>query len=150
VTGVSQFTHVAKYQARVACDNILGKARVADYRAIPRVVFCDPEVAAVGLTEEQARAEDIQVATATVDLAASIARPVTFEKAPRGHLGLVADRSSKTLIGAWAVAPLASEWIHEAVLAVRARVPIDVLLDTVAQFPSYAEGYLLALEQLDL
>ena len=150
VTGVSQFTHVAKYQARVACDNILGKTRVADYRAIPRVVFCDPEVAAVGLTAEQARAEDIQVATATVDLAASIARPVTFEKAPRGHLGLVADRNSKTLIGAWAVAPLASEWIHEAVLAVRARVPIDVLLDTVAQFPSYAEGYLLALEQLDL
>ncbi len=150
VTGVSQFTHVAKYQARVACDNILGKTRVADYRAIPRVVFCDPEVAAVGLTAEQARAEDKQVATATVDLAASIARPVTFEKAPRGHLGLVADRNSKTLIGAWAVAPLASEWIHEAVLAVRAQVPIDVLLDTVAQFPSYAEGYLLALEQLDL
>ncbi|MGH2698437.1 MAG: dihydrolipoyl dehydrogenase family protein, partial [Actinomycetota bacterium] len=53
VTGVSLFTHVAKYQGRIVSHNILGRDRVADYRAIPRVVFCDPEIATVGLTEEQ-------------------------------------------------------------------------------------------------
>jgi dihydrolipoamide dehydrogenase len=63
---------------------------------------------------------------------------------------VVADRATKTLVGAWAVAPLASEWIHEAVLAIRAQIPIDVLMDTVAQFPTYSEGYLLALEKLEL
>lgn len=150
VTGVSMFTHVAKYQGRVVAHNILGRDRVADYRAIPRVVFCDPEIATVGLTEEAARGQGFDVVSATIDLAALLARPITYEQDPRGHLGVVADRATKTLVGAWAVAPLASEWIHEAVLAIRAQLPIDVLIDTVAQFPSYTEGYLLALEKLDL
>jgi pyruvate/2-oxoglutarate dehydrogenase complex dihydrolipoamide dehydrogenase (E3) component len=150
VTAVSPFTHVAKYQGRIVSDNILGRDRVADYRAIPRVVFCDPEIAAVGLTEEQARDQGMDVATATVDLAALLARPITYEENPRGHLGLVANRATRTLVGAWAVSPLASEWIHQAVLGVKAQVPIDVLLDTVAQFPSYSEGYLSALEKLDV
>jgi dihydrolipoamide dehydrogenase len=150
VTGVSLFTHVAKYQGRVVSHNILGRDRVADYRAIPRVVFCDPEIATVGLSVEQAREQGMDVATASIDLAAVLARPSTYEENPRGHLGLVANRATKTLVGAWAVSPLASEWIHQAVLAVRAQVPIEVLLDTVAQFPSYSEGYLLALEELKL
>jgi len=150
VTGVSLFTHVAKYQGRVIAHNIMGRKRVADYRAIPRVVFCDPEIATVGLTEEEARAEGLDVASASIDLAAVLARPITYEQDPRGHLGVVADRASKTLVGAWAVAPLASEWIHEAVLAIRAQISIDVLMDTVAQFPTYSEGYLLALEKLEL
>ncbi|MGH2698330.1 MAG: pyridine nucleotide-disulfide oxidoreductase, partial [Actinomycetota bacterium] len=102
------------------------------------------------LTEEQARDQGMDVATATIDLAALLARPITYEENPRGHLGLVADRATKTLVGAWAVSPLAAEWIHQAVLGVRAQVPIEVMLDTVAQFPSYSEGYLLALEELDL
>jgi len=150
VTGVSLFTHVAKYQGRVIAHNILGRDRVADYRAIPRVVFCDPEVATVGLSEEDARSKGVDVVAASIDLAAVLARPITYEQDPRGHLGVVADRATKTLVGAWAVAPLASEWIHEAVLAIRARIPIDVLMDTVAQFPTYSEGYLLALEKLEL
>ena len=150
VTGVALFTHVAKYQGRVIAHNILGRDRVADYRAIPRVVFCDPEIATVGLSEEDARSKGLDVAAASIDLAAVLARPITYEQDPRGHLGVVADRATKTLVGAWAVAPLASEWIHEAVLAIRAQIPIDVLMDTVAQFPTYSEGYLLALEKLEL
>jgi dihydrolipoamide dehydrogenase len=54
------------------------------------------------------------------------------------------------LLGAWAVAPLASEWIHQAVLAIKAKIPVEVLLQTVAQFPSYSEAYLSALAQLDV
>ena len=83
-TGVAMFTHLAQYQGRVAAANILGGSRRANYRAVPRVVFSDPEIAAVGLSEEAAREQGIDVATATVDLAASLARPVTYERNPRG------------------------------------------------------------------
>jgi pyruvate/2-oxoglutarate dehydrogenase complex dihydrolipoamide dehydrogenase (E3) component len=79
-----------------------------------------------------------------------LARSVTYEKEPRGTLGLVADRNERVLVGAWAVAPLAGEWIHQACWAIRTRTPIDVLLDGVFQFPTFSQGYLYALEQLDL
>jgi dihydrolipoamide dehydrogenase len=150
VTGVELFTHVAKYQGRIAAANILGRPIRADYRSIPRVVFSDPEVAAVGLSEEEARARGIDVATATVELADAIARPWTYERDPRGELKLIADRRRKILIGAWAVAPLAGEWIHQAVLAIRAETPLEILLDTVAQFPTYTESFLKGLERLEI
>jgi pyruvate/2-oxoglutarate dehydrogenase complex dihydrolipoamide dehydrogenase (E3) component len=149
VTGISLFTHVAKYHGRIASANILGQDATANYRAIPRVVFSDPEIAAVGQTEAQARAAGVDVATATIDLADAIARPYTYETKPRGTLGILTDRQRQILIGAWAVAPLASEWIHYAALAIRAEVPIAVLKDTVAQFPTYTEGFLSALRQLE-
>ncbi|PLS83334.1 MAG: pyridine nucleotide-disulfide oxidoreductase, partial [Actinobacteria bacterium] len=150
VTGVSLFTHVAQYQGRVVADNILGKERKASYRGVPRVVFSDPEVAACGLTEEQAREQGIDVAAADLDLSRSLARPYTYEKDPRGRFGLVADRGRGILIGAWAVAPQASEWIHQATQAIRAEIPIDTLVDGVAQFPTYSEAYVKALERLEL
>ena len=149
-TGVMQFTHVAKYQARVAMADMRGEPVTADYRAIPRVIFTDPEVAAVGLTEAQAREAGHDVATAHIELASSIARPYTYEQDPRGELGIIADRARGVLLGAWAVSPLASEWIHQAVLAIRAEIPVATLLQTVAQFPSYSEGYLSALAELGL
>jgi pyruvate/2-oxoglutarate dehydrogenase complex dihydrolipoamide dehydrogenase (E3) component len=148
VTGGLMFTHNGKYQGRVAVSNILGRQAQVDYRAIPRVVFTSPEIAAVGLTEGAAREQGLDVASAVIDLPTSIARPYTYEQDPRGTLGVVVDRARNVLIGAWALAPLAGEWIHQAVLAVRAEVPLDVLQDTVAQFPSYSEGYLSALRQL--
>lgn len=148
VTGVALFTHVAKYQGRVVADNILGRRRAASYEGIPRVVFGDPEIAAVGLTTEQARRRGIDVAAAEIGLPDAIARPWAYERDPRGAFGLLADRDRRVLVGAWAVAPLASEWIHQAALAIRAQIPPDVLLDQVAQFPTYSEAYLSALEQL--
>jgi len=148
-TGQALFTHVAKYQARIAVADMIGPGRAADYRAIPRVIFTDPEVAAVGLTESQAKEQGLDVAVAHLDLpSGGVARIYTYEQHPRGEMALIADRTSGVLVGAWAVAPQAGEWIHEAVLAIRARVPLDVLLDTVPQFPSFSEGYLLALQQL--
>jgi pyruvate/2-oxoglutarate dehydrogenase complex dihydrolipoamide dehydrogenase (E3) component len=72
VTGVMPFTHVAKYQARVACNDIIGQDARADYRAVPRVVFCDPEVAAVGLTAEQARGRGTDVTSARIHLLATV------------------------------------------------------------------------------
>ena len=148
VTGVSLFTHVGKYQARVVAANILGEQAVADYRAVPRVVFSDPEVAAVGLTASQAEEKRLVVAEVTLDLKDAIARPYTYEENPRGWFGLLVDQERDLLVGAWAVAPLAGEWIHQAVLAIRAEIPVAVLKDTIAQFPTFSEAYVSALRKL--
>jgi pyruvate/2-oxoglutarate dehydrogenase complex dihydrolipoamide dehydrogenase (E3) component len=100
------------------------------------------------LTEHQAGEQGIEIATATVQLADAIARPWTYEKDPRGELGIIADRERGTMIGAWAVSPLAGEWIHYAALAIKTHTPLEILRDTVAQFPTYTEAYLKAIEQL--
>jgi pyruvate/2-oxoglutarate dehydrogenase complex dihydrolipoamide dehydrogenase (E3) component len=148
VTGVAMFTHVGKYQARIACADILGQPRIADYRAVPRVLFTDPEVASVGLSEQDAHDAGIEVLAASIDLPTSIARPYTYEEEPRGLFGVVADAERQTLVGAWAIAPLAGEWIHQAVLAIRAEVPLATLRDTIAQFPTFSEGFGAALRAL--
>lgn len=149
VTDVGQFTHLASYQGRIVCADILGEPRDADYSAIPRSVFCDPEVAAVGRTAEQAREEGIDVATASVDLA-DLERASTYGRDVGGIVGLVADRGAGVLVGAHAVGPLASEWMHMAVLAVRARVPVEVLRDVIGQFPTFAESIVTAARELDM
>jgi pyruvate/2-oxoglutarate dehydrogenase complex dihydrolipoamide dehydrogenase (E3) component len=149
VTGVAAFTHVAKYQGRIAAMDILGHPAKADYRAVPRVTFTDPEVAAVGITtEDEARAHGFEPASVIIDLPTSIARPYTFQENPHGKFGVVVDTAGDVMLGAWAVAPLASEWIHLAVLAIRAEIPIPVLKDTIAQFPSFSEAFGAALRAL--
>ncbi|KAB2847910.1 MAG: NAD(P)/FAD-dependent oxidoreductase [Hyphomicrobiaceae bacterium] len=148
VTGVSLFTHVGKYQARTACADIAGKSATADYRAIPRVVFTDPEIAAVGLTTEQAKGRGISLLEGRADLM-NVARTETYAKGLGGEMGVLADRDRGILVGAWAVGPLAGEWIHQAVLAVKAEIPVEMLLDTVAQFPTFSEAYLGALDGLE-
>jgi dihydrolipoamide dehydrogenase len=147
VTGVMPFTHVAMYQARIVCADIAGARAQADYSAIPRVVFCDPEVAAVGLTQAQARERGLEVACAGIAMDA-VTRAWTYERNPRGELSLLADRDRGVLVGAWAVGPLASEWIHYAALAIKTAAPLELLRDTVAQFPTYTEAYLKAIERL--
>jgi pyruvate/2-oxoglutarate dehydrogenase complex dihydrolipoamide dehydrogenase (E3) component len=149
VTGAMPFTHVAKYQGRIAAADIAGEPARASYDGIPRVVFSDPEIAAVGVTESRARERGISLATSRIRLPDVIARPFTYEVHPRGELGLIADREREILVGAWAVAPLASEWIHQAALAVKAQIPLAVLRDTVAQFPTFTEAYLQGLEALE-
>lgn len=149
VTGISPFTHVAAYQAQIACADMLGDARIADYRAIPRVVFCDPEVAAVGLTPDQAKERGLRTVTADVDLS-EVDRTETYGRGLSGHLGVLADAERAVLVGAWAVGPLASEWIHALVLAVKAEVPVSVLRDTVMQFPTFSEAIATAVGRLDL
>ena len=128
--------------------DILGHAVKADYRAVPRVTFTDPEIAAVGITsEDEARSQGIRVATSMIELT-SVARSYTYERDPRGAFGVVVDSDRRVLIGAWAVGPLAGEWIHQAVLAVRAEISIDVLEDTMAQFPTFSEAMGTALRAL--
>jgi dihydrolipoamide dehydrogenase len=151
VTGVAPFTHTASYQARVVATNLLGGKAGADYRAVPRSVYTEPNVLAVGLTAAQAREAGVDVVTAEFDTSQT-ARHLTEAAAP-GTLLLVADRRRRVLVGAAAVAPHAAEWMHEAVLAVRAAVPLEVLGDVVHAFPTFAEAFFPAvadlLEQLD-
>ena len=139
ITGVAPFTHTATYQADVVGDNLLGRERRADYRAVPRVIFTNPAVAGVGLTEEQARAQGLQVRATAVDLA-DTARHAT-DGGVGGQLLLVADVASGVLVGASIVAPHAGELIGEASLAIRAEVPLQVLTDLIHPFPTFAEAY---------
>ncbi|MET1034998.1 MAG: NAD(P)/FAD-dependent oxidoreductase [Arthrobacter sp.] len=150
VTGKLPFTHVAKYQGRIVADAILGRGHEARYEGIPRVVFGIPEIAAVGLTEHDAGRRGLATRSVELDVAAALARPWTYEREPEAHLGLLADAERRVLLGAWAVGPQAGEWIHYAALAIRAEIPLHVLRDQVAQFPTFHEAYLAALEKLEL
>ncbi len=140
VTGIWQLTHVGKYQGRVVAANILGEPREADYEAVPRVVFTDPQAAAVGVSEAPV--------SATVALR-DVPKTATYTRAyaeSNGFLALLSD--GERLTGAHALGPEAGEWLQQATLAIRARVPLDVLLDTIQPFPTFSEIYLDGLKAL--
>lgn len=137
VTGVAPYTHTAGYQARVVAANLLGEDRVADYRAIPRAVYTDPPVASVGMDARTAEQKGISAQTAVMDLA-EVARTST-EGTGGGRLVLTA--ADGLLIGAAAIGPHADEWLSEAALAIRARVPLSLLADVVHAFPTFGEAY---------
>jgi dihydrolipoamide dehydrogenase len=140
VNGIWQLTHVGKYQGRVVAANILGEPREANYEAVPRVVFTDPQAAAVGATEGKFSA------TARI---AEIAKTATYTRAydkSNGFLTLLSD--GERLTGAYALGPEAGEWLQQATLAIRARVPLAVLRDTIQPFPTFSEIYMDALKAL--
>jgi pyruvate/2-oxoglutarate dehydrogenase complex dihydrolipoamide dehydrogenase (E3) component len=140
--GVGLLTHLGKYQARVAAANVAGGDARADYRAIPAAVFTDPQVASVGtMTGED-------VVTARYEISGG--RLSTYERPRRpGLVKLAADRSRRVLVGAVAVGPEAGEWLGQLTLAVRAAVPVDVLLDTIQPYPTFSEAIFNALLELD-
>jgi len=146
VTGVAPFTHTAAYQGRVIAAALRGEMVRADYRAIPRVVYTEPTVAAVGLTEAAAREAGLVVATGEADLAETARAQADGER--RGWLKLVADRSAEVLVGATAVGPGADGWIGEAALAIAARVSLGQLSEIVHAFPTYSQAYESALRRL--
>ncbi len=146
VTGVGPYTHTANYQARVIVANLLGRDAVADYRAIPRAVYTDPPVAGVGLTEASAVEQGLDVVTAAFDVS-NTARAAS-EGSTGGCLVLVADRRRRVLVGASAVGLHADSWIGQALVAVRAEVPLATLLEVVQPFPTFGEAYFPALQEL--
>jgi pyruvate/2-oxoglutarate dehydrogenase complex dihydrolipoamide dehydrogenase (E3) component len=140
VTGIWPLTYVGKYQGRVAAANILGRSREANYDAVPRVVFTDPQSASVGKAEGAVEA--------SVPLA-DVPRTATYTRAyadKPGFLTLVSD--GERLTGAYALGPDAGEWLQQATLAIRARVPLELMDDVIQPFPTFSEIFLHALTEL--
>jgi dihydrolipoamide dehydrogenase len=140
VTGIWPLTYVSKYQGRVVASNILGTPRKANYEAVPRVVFTDPQAASVGAAEDELEA--------TIPLE-HVARTATYlrdyDKQP-SFMTIVSD--GERLTGAYALGPDAGEWLQQATLAIRARVPLEVMNDTIQPFPTFSESFLHAVTEL--
>jgi pyruvate/2-oxoglutarate dehydrogenase complex dihydrolipoamide dehydrogenase (E3) component len=140
VNGLWPLTHVGKYQGEVVAANILGTPRKANYEAVPRVVYTDPQAAAVGASAGRYMA--------MVPLS-EVAKTATYTHAyadDKGFLTLLSD--GERLTGAYALGPEAGEWLQQATLAIRAHVPLDVLTDTIQPFPTFSEIYVAALKKL--
>ena len=144
VNGIAPFTHVGKYQARVAALDVAGRPTMADHRAVPAVTFTDPQLASVGRT----RGDDLVTSTWKID---ATARASTYERPKReGLLKLFADPNRGVLAGAVAVGPEAGEWLGQLTLAVKAAVPIEVLRDTIQPYPTFSEAIFFAVRDLPL
>jgi pyruvate/2-oxoglutarate dehydrogenase complex dihydrolipoamide dehydrogenase (E3) component len=137
--GGAQFTHVADYTGRIAARAVMGQGVRADLAAVPRTTFTDPETAAVGSTLQEAYEQGVDAFEVTADFGTT-ARGYTIEGS-HGHVTAVVDRDRGTLVGAFAACPAASELIHEAVLAIKQRIPVGVLADTIHAFPTGARVF---------
>ena len=140
VNGKWPLTHVGKYEGEVVASNILGEPREANYEAVPRVAYTDPAAGAVGAAEAEFSG------TAKI---IDVAKPETYARdyaESNGYLTLLSD--GERLTGAHALGPEAGEWLQQATLAIRARVPVEVLRDTIQPFPTFSEVYVVALKRL--
>jgi pyruvate/2-oxoglutarate dehydrogenase complex dihydrolipoamide dehydrogenase (E3) component len=140
VNGIWPLTHVGEYEGDVVAENIAGDGRPANYDAVPRVTYTDPQAAAVGATEA--------VYNATARLS-EVPKTATYTRAyaeSNGFLTLLSDGTRLT--GAYALGPEAGEWLQQATLAIRARIPLEVLSDTIQPFPSFSGIYDAAVKEL--
>ena len=133
VNGIWPLTHVGEYEGDVVAANIAGERRPANYEAVPRVTYTDPQAGAVGAAEAP------YSATAAIS---EVPKTATYTHAyaeANGFLTLLSD--GKRLTGAYALGPEAGEWLQQATLAIRARVPLEILDDTIQPFPSFSGIY---------
>ncbi len=140
VTGIWPLTHVGEYQGDVVAANILGDPRAANYEAVPRVTYTDPQAAAVGAVEAR---------VSGTALVSELSKTATYTQAyaqSNGFLTLLSD--GERLTGAYALGPEAGEWLQQATLAIRAHVSLDVLRDTIQPFPTFSTIYATALKAL--
>jgi pyruvate/2-oxoglutarate dehydrogenase complex dihydrolipoamide dehydrogenase (E3) component len=140
VTGIWPLTHVGEYEGDVVAANICGDARPANYEAVPRVTYTDPQAAAVGALEAK---------YSGTALLSEVPKTATYNHAyakSNGFLTLLSD--GERLTGAYALGPEAGEWMQQATLAIRAHVPVEVLSDTIQPFPSFSGIYNAALTAL--
>jgi dihydrolipoamide dehydrogenase len=140
VNGIWPLTHVGEYEGDVVAANIAGEARSANYEAVPRVTYTDPQAAAVGAVEAEYRG---------TALVSEVPKTATYTQAyaeSNGFLTLLSD--GQRLTGAYALGPEAGEWMQQATLAIRAHIPLEVLSDTIQPFPSFSGIYDAALMAL--
>ena len=146
-TGDLLFTHVGTYEAELVVGDILGNPERRDYRVVPRVTFCDPEVASVGLTEQQARDDGLDVVTSVVP----------FEDNERSHIEgktdglvkLVADADTGELLGGHIVGEEAGALIHQVVLLMFARTTAPAVARAIHAYPTFSESVKGALLGID-
>lgn len=136
----SQFVYVAAAQGAVAAQNAIDDCchRKVDYACIPHAIFTSPEVASVGLTEEQAKAQGLKVRTSLLDF--HWVPRAWLSLNPRGVIKMVAEEGSGRILGVHMAAPHAGELIHEAVLALKQRLTLQDLIDTFHVYPTLSEG----------
>jgi dihydrolipoamide dehydrogenase len=142
VNGIWPLTHVGEYEGDIVAANIAGDPRPTNYEAVPRVTYTDPQAAAVGEGEAEY--------SSTVPLS-DIPKTATYTHAyaqSPGFLTLLSDGTRLT--GAYALGPEAGEWLQQATLAIRAKVPLAVLIDTIQPFPSFSGIYDAALKKLSM
>jgi dihydrolipoamide dehydrogenase len=147
VNGRALFTHAGKYQARIAADCILGEDAVAwaDRERSPRVVFTEPQVAAVGLTVEQAKSQGVQVEV--VDLETSGTAGASFYgRGAAGTTRFVVDVDREILVGVTFVGAEIQDFIQAATFAVTGEIPLPVLAHGIAAFPTRSELWLKFIE----
>ncbi|MGC8471768.1 MAG: dihydrolipoyl dehydrogenase family protein [Acidimicrobiales bacterium] len=155
-------THQGKYQARICGDAIVARAggrldpapwgphaATADHRAVPQVVFTDPEVAAVGLGEGEARSAGVRVRVVDYPLG-QVAGAALHADGYRGHARLVVDEDRRVVVGATFVGPDAGELLHAATIAVVGEVPLERLWHAVPSYPTISEIWLRLLETYGL
>jgi pyruvate/2-oxoglutarate dehydrogenase complex dihydrolipoamide dehydrogenase (E3) component len=143
VTGVALFTHVGKYQARVAAANIAGGSARADYRALPATVFTDPQLASVGTMSGDGLVYSRWELEATP-------RAYTYQDPVEpGFVKVALDPRRRVLVGAVAAGPEAGDWLQQLTLAIRAEVPLEVLLDVIPPYPTFSEAVFFALQGLE-
>ena len=145
-TGELLFTHVGTYEAGLVVDDILGRPRTRDYRVVPRVTFCDPEVASVGITEEQAREAGRDVRTSVVPIAEN--ERATIDGTRHGVVKLVADATDGELLGGHIVADGAGAMIHEVVAMMAGHVAAPTIGGAIHAYPTLSESVKTAAERL--
>jgi dihydrolipoamide dehydrogenase len=149
--GLAPFTHMGKYQGRLAGDAILDREveDLADHGVVPRVTFTDPQVCAVGLTEDEARAHGLDVRMVTYGTG-DVAGAYTSGEDVRGTSALVVDEQRRVVVGATFTGPGVQELLHSATIAVAAQIPLDELWHAVPSFPTVSEVWLRLLETYGL
>ncbi|QGF22904.1 dihydrolipoyl dehydrogenase family protein [Raineyella fluvialis] len=150
ITGHGAFTHMSMYQAGIVARHILGSgdgAASAEYHAVPRVTFTDPEVGSVGLTEKQARDQGLPVATALSRIPDST-RGWIHKVGNQGLIKLVADTDRGILVGATAAGPSGGEVLSMLTLAVHERTPVSRLREMIYAYPSFHRAVEDAVRQL--
>ena len=142
VNGIWPLTHVGEYEGDIVALNIVGDARPANYEAVPRVTYTDPQAASVGAVEAQ---------YSGTALLSEVPKTATYTHAyadSNGFLTLLSD--GERLTGAYAVGPEAGEWLQQATLAIRAHVPVEIVADTIQPFPSFSAIFDSALKELSM
>jgi pyruvate/2-oxoglutarate dehydrogenase complex dihydrolipoamide dehydrogenase (E3) component len=149
VTGKGAFTHMSMYQADIALRDILGEGGAsADYNAVPRVTFTDPEIGSVGLTEEQARAAGLRVRTGTTQVPYS-ARGWIHKAGNDGFIKVIEDADRSVLVGATSVGPWGGEVLSPLQVAIHAEVPVATLRNMPYAYPTFHRAIEDALKMLD-